>query len=94
MSMADDPNRDLSSVRGQRGVESVILARLIELHPNGTSEAEMVADITAEDRTPGLDELVRAAIEALVAVDLISRSDGLLHPTTAALRSGELELGL
>jgi hypothetical protein len=92
--MAGDPNRDLSSVRGQRGIESVILARLIELHPNGSSEAEMIAAITAEDRAPGLDELIRAAIEELVTIDLVSRTDGLLHPTAAALRSGELELGL
>ncbi len=94
MSMADESNRDLSSVRGQRGIESVILARLIELHPNGSSEAETVADITAVDRTPGLDEMVRAAIGALVTVGLVERSDGLLRPTAAALRSGELELGL
>jgi hypothetical protein len=94
MSMVDDPNRDLSSVRGWRGIESVILAHLIERHPNGSSDAEMLADITAEDHTPGLSEMVRGAIEGLIAVDLVVRSEGLLYPTAAALRSGELELGL
>lgn len=92
--MADDPNRDLSSVQGQRGIESVILARLIELHPRGSSEAEMVSEITADDRSPGVDELARAAVKALIEVELVSRSGGRLYPTAAALRSGELELGL
>jgi hypothetical protein len=94
MAMVEQSNRDLASVHGQRGVESVILARLIERHPSGSPDAEVVAEMTAEDNTPGLAAVVQEAIDGLLRVNLLVSADGVLHPTPAALRSGELELGL
>jgi hypothetical protein len=44
--------------------------------------------------TTGLAIAVHEAIEGLMEVGLVVRVGDLLQPTPAALRSGELELGL
>ncbi|HEX4752720.1 MAG TPA: hypothetical protein VH268_07470 [Solirubrobacterales bacterium] len=92
--MSDERNRDLTSVRDQRNVESVVLARSIERHPNGLTEVQAIEDMTTIVNTPERIAAVHKAIEGLIEVNLLIRVRDALHPTPAALRAGELELGI
>jgi hypothetical protein len=82
------------SDKWERNVESVVLARLIERHPVGLSRAEVVQLLTTIVDTPERVAAIDAAIDGLAAVNLVVSADDLLYPTPAALRAGELELGL
>jgi hypothetical protein len=94
MTMGDEPSSDSSSVRRRRAVESVVLARMIERGTGGLTEAQVVDEMTTIADPPERIAAIRLAIEELVEVGLLVSVDGLLRPTPAGLRSGELELGL
>jgi hypothetical protein len=94
MFMNDERNLDSSIRRAERNVESVVLARLIERHPVGLTRLQVVEVLTTIVDTPERVSAINAAIDALAAVSLIVAADDLLHATPAALRAGELELGL
>jgi hypothetical protein len=78
----------------QRAVESAVLASVIERDPDSLPHAELLAEMTAVARNPERTAEVEAAVEGLVEVGLLVRTDGLLRATPASLRAGELELGL
>jgi hypothetical protein len=88
MTMGGDPDQD------PRNVEAVVLARLIEGHPDGLTKAQVLASMTEMVLTPERVAAVENAIEGLVEVGLLVRAGAVLRPTQAALRAGELELGL
>jgi hypothetical protein len=94
MPMGNEWNRESTIHRGERNVESVVLARLIERHPVGLTRAQVVEGLTAIVDTPERVAAIGAAIDGLEGVSLVVSADDLLHPTPAALRAGELELGL
>jgi hypothetical protein len=85
---------EANQVEVERGLESVILAKLIECHPRPLSEDELTRQMTEIVDTPDRVEAVGRALDALIAVALIRRVNGALVPTAASLRVGELELGL
>jgi hypothetical protein len=94
MTMTGEPSSDLNSAQRRRAVESVVLARMIERGTDGLTESQIVDDMTTTADTSERIAAIRQAIGGLVEVGLLDWVDDLLRPTPAALRSGELELGL
>jgi hypothetical protein len=92
--MTGESSNDPNSAQRRRAVESVVLARMIERGTDGMTEFQVVDDMTTAADTPERIAAIRRAIEGLVEVGLLVWIDDLLRPTPAALRSGELELGL
>jgi hypothetical protein len=82
------------SVERQRDVEAVVLAALIEAHPNELTESAVQRELTAVENTPERLAAIGQAVEGLVEVGLVARDADLLRLTPPALRAGELELGL
>jgi hypothetical protein len=82
------------SVRKQRGVESVVLAALIESRPHGLTDWEVRRELTTVEDTPERIEAIRKAVDGLIEVGLVVRGRDRLEPTPASVRAGELELGL
>ncbi len=72
----------------------MVLARLIERGPEGMTESQVIDGMTTSAEAPGRVPAVREAIGGLVEAGLLFRVGDSLRPTPAALRSGELELGL
>lgn len=94
MIMRDESSGQSNSARRQRAVESVVLARMLERAADGLTEAQVVEEMTTIADTPERIAAVRKAIEGLLEVGLLVWVEDRLRPTSAALRSGELELGL
>lgn len=92
--MRSIPNSRPSSLRERRSVESVVLAKLVERGPGGLGEAQVIEEMTTVVNTPERVMSVRSAIEGLLEVDLLIKADEILRPTPAAVRAGELEMGL
>jgi hypothetical protein len=84
----------VGSSERQRDVEAVVLAALIDAHPDALTEAAVQSELTAVENTPERVEAIREAVEGLVEVGLVARDDDLLRLTPPALRAGELELGI
>jgi hypothetical protein len=82
------------SIERQRDVEAVVLAALIDAHPEELTEAAVQRELTAVENTPERVEAIREAIEGLIEVGLVARDGDLLRLTPPALRAGELELGI
>jgi hypothetical protein len=82
------------SVERQRDVEAVVLAALIEAHPEELTESAVQRELTAVENTPERLAAIGQAVEGLVEVGLVARDADLLRLTPPALRAGELELGL
>jgi hypothetical protein len=82
------------SVERQRDVEAVVLAALIEAHPNELTESAVQRELTAVEKTPERLAAIGAAVEGLVEVGLVARDAEVLRLTPPALRAGELELGI
>jgi hypothetical protein len=82
------------SVERQRDVEAVVLAALIEAHPEELTESAVQRELTAVENTPERLAAIGAAVEGLVEVGLVARDADLLRLTPPALRAGELELGI
>jgi hypothetical protein len=82
------------SVERQRDVEAVVLAALIEAHPEELTESAVQRELTAVENTPERLAAIGKAVEGLVEVGLVAREADLLRLTPPALRAGELELGL
>jgi hypothetical protein len=80
--------------RGRRDVEAVVLATLIDAHPAEITESEVRRQLTSIEKTPERMAVIDQAVESLIEVGLVVRAIDLLRPTPAALRAGELELGL
>jgi hypothetical protein len=85
---------DQSCEGGKRTVESAILAIVLESYPRPLPWPALLAEMTADVGGPDRIADIERAVDGLVAVDLLRSGDGALSPTAAALRSGELELGL
>jgi hypothetical protein len=79
---------------GPRSVESAVLAIVIERHPAPVSWSDLLLEMKTETDAPRRDAEVELAVGGLVQVELLLLSNGVLVPTPAALRAGELELGL
>jgi hypothetical protein len=94
MTMTGDSSSHSNSAQRRRAVESVVLAKMIERGRDGLTESQLIDDLTTVADTSERVAAIRWAIEGLVAVGLLVWTDDLLRPTPAALRSGELELGL
>jgi hypothetical protein len=84
----------LTSENRQRDVEAVVLAALIDAHPAELTESEVRRELTSVENSPERIASIDQAIEGLVEVGLVARSDDLLRLTPPAMRAGELELGL
>ena len=82
------------SVERQRDVEAVVLAALIEAHPEELTESAVQRELTSVENTPERLAAIGQAVEGLVEVGLVAREADLLRLTPPALRAGELELGL
>jgi hypothetical protein len=82
------------SVARQRDVEAVVLAALIDAHPGQLTQAALQRELTTVENTPERLAAIAAALEGLVEVGLAAHDGDLLRLTPAALRAGELELGL
>jgi hypothetical protein len=79
---------------GSRSVESAVLAIVIERNPVPLSQSDLLLEMKTEADGPGRAMEVEFAVAGLAEVGLLVLSDGVLLPTPAALRAGELELGL
>lgn len=84
----------MQAIERQRDVEAVVLAALIDAHPDQLTESAVRRELTAVENTPERLALIDEAIEGLVEVGLVAREADLLRLTPPALRAGELELGL
>jgi hypothetical protein len=82
------------SVERQRDVEAVVLAALIEAHPDELTESAVQRELTSVENTPERLAAIGQAVEGLVEVGLVARDADVLRLTPPALRAGELELGL
>jgi hypothetical protein len=82
------------SIERQRDVEAVVLAALIDAHPDELTEAAVRRELTAVENTPERVAAIGEAVEGLVEVGLVARDGDLLRLTPPALRAGELELGI
>ena len=82
------------SVERQRDVEAVVLAALIEAHPEELTETAVQRELTSVENTPERLAAIAEALEGLIEVGLVARDADLLRLTPPALRAGELELGI
>jgi hypothetical protein len=82
------------SIERQRDVEAVVLAALIDAHPEELTEAALKRELTAVENTPERLAAIGEAVEGLIEVGLVARDADLLRLTPPALRAGELELGI
>jgi hypothetical protein len=82
------------SVERQRDVEAVVLAALIEAHPEELTESAVQRELTSVENTPERLAAIGEAVEGLIEVGLVARDADLLRLTPPALRAGELELGI
>lgn len=72
-------------------VESVLLRRILELHPIRLTADELVRDLAGEDPDFGARDSIERAIGELTSAGLLHRTDGvLITPTRAAVKSGHL----
>lgn len=72
----------------------MVLAALIDAHPEGLTEAALQRELTAVENTPERLAAIAAAVAGLVEVGLVARDMDVLRLTPPALRAGELELGI
>jgi len=72
----------------------VVLAALIEAHPEELTESAVQRELTSIENTPERLAAIGEAVDALVEVGLVARHADLLRLTPPALRAGELELGI
>ncbi len=72
----------------------MVLAALIEAHPDELTESAVQRELTSVENTPERLAAIGQAVEGLVEVGLVARDADLLRLTPPALRAGELELGL
>jgi hypothetical protein len=91
--MERDPSHE-NSYPGTRSVESAVLAILIERHPELLSPSDLLLEMQTEADGPRRAEEIESAVGGLADAGLLVLSNGVLIPTSAALRAGELELGL
>ena len=82
------------SVERQRDVEAVVLAALIDAHPQELTAAQVRDELTSVEKTPERIAAIDQAVAGLVEVGLVDRAADALQLTPPALRTGELELGL
>ena len=72
----------------------MVLAALIEAHPEELTESAVQRELTSIENTPERLAAIGEAVDALVEVGLVARHADLLRLTPPALRAGELELGI
>lgn len=72
----------------------MVLAALIDAHPDGLTESAVQRELTAVENTPERLAAISEAVAGLVEVGLVARDGDLLRLTPPALRAGELELGI
>lgn len=72
----------------------MVLAALIEAHPEELTETAVQRELTSVENTPERLAAIGQAVEGLVEVGLVARDADLLRLTPPALRAGELELGI
>jgi hypothetical protein len=87
---SDDP-----ATRRAPGVESAALARVVELGPAPASEAGVIVHLMENlVYDPARVAAIKKGVVELVGVGLLKNDGDALTPTSAAVRSAELELGL
>lgn len=72
----------------------MVLAALIDAHPEELTEAAVQRELTAVENTPERVAAIGEAVAGLVEVGLVARDGERLLLTPPALRAGELELGI
>lgn len=91
--MGEERNHQRSEL-GPRSVESAVLAIVIERHPMPLAPDDLLAEMKIDADDPGRAGEVDLAVTGLLGVGLLVSREGFLSATPAALRAGELELGL
>lgn len=72
-------------------LESVLLQRVLDLHPTRVTTDELVLDLTGNEPDFAARDGVERAIRELVRAGLLHPADdGFVTPTRAAVRLGEL----
>jgi predicted transcriptional regulator len=94
--MSPGLNREIdpSTVEAGRRVELSVLAAIIERLPRLLSEEEVAETLTEAVRTPRREAEIRRAVQGLVDVGLVERTEFHLAPTAATRRLSEMELEL
>lgn len=72
-------------------MESVVLQRVLDVHPAHLSEGELVVELFGEGADFGSRDAVKRAARDLAAIGLLHMREELITPTRAALRSAELQ---
>jgi hypothetical protein len=70
--------------------ESVVLMRILDLHPSQVTVAELAREIAGEGAGFAERDSLERAIRDLSGVGLLHRNDDFVLPTRAALRFNEL----
>ena len=72
------------------GLEAGLLERVIDLHPTHLPARRWVVETTAKKSRPGEVRAIEAAIQRLIASDLLCDNGEIIVPTRAAVRYSEL----
>ena len=78
----------MQAIERQRDVEAVVLAALIDAHPEVLSEAAVRRELTAVENTPERLASIDEAVAGLVEVGLVAREDDRLVLTPAGPAGG------
>jgi hypothetical protein len=72
-------------------LESVLLQRVLDLHPTRVTTDELIRDLTGKEPDFAARDSIGRAIRELTGAGLLHRSDDdFVTPTRAAVRLGEL----
>lgn len=82
---------NLTNAGDDARLQSVLLQRVLDLHPARVTTDELIRDLTGKDPDFAARDSVGRAIRELTGAGLLHRSDDdFVTPTRAAVRLGEL----
>jgi hypothetical protein len=74
-------------------MESAVLSRAIEVHPDKLTIAELIRELAGENVDFATKDAIERAARDLAGCGLLHLHDSFVSPTRAALRSEELREG-
>jgi hypothetical protein len=85
------PEENLTNDGDDTRLESILLGRVLDLHPTRVTVEELVRDLTGTDDDFSARDSIERAIAELARAGLLHPvADGFVTPTRAAVRLGEL----